>query len=112
MIYTAHYQVEWKPAGSWVDITPFVQSVEGDFQTTGSGNGFAFGDSSNASAKISLDVGAAGGPLDVSNWSYVPIRVTFTAAATTAKGVAGIILDFEQDGDAVTFSVVGFRQLI
>lgn len=111
-IYTASYLVEWKPGGAWVDITSNVMSVEGDFQTTGSGSGFGFGDSSSAEATIKLDLNATGSPLSVATWAYVPIRVTFTAAAVTARGAAGVIIDLERDIDVVTLKMIGYQQLI
>lgn len=112
-IHTADFTATWNPTGSsWDDITAFVLSVEGDFSTTGNGNGIGFGDSSDATAKLVIDPNAAGGPLDVSVWAYVPVRVQFTIDANVARGVAGVIIDFDQDADTVSFSVIGFKQLI
>jgi hypothetical protein len=112
-VHTLYYQVEWNPSGSsWVDITSYVMSVEGDFQTSGTGNGIGFGDSSDATAKITVDPTAHGGSLSLATWAYVPIRVTFTANANTARGAAGVILEMQQDADKAVFSVVGYKQLI
>src|SRR5689334_11895256 len=111
-VHTSGYLVEWKPSTTWNDISAFVQSVEGDFKTTGDGNGVAFGDSADASAKITIDPNAVGGPLSVATWAYVPIRVTFTVDSNTAKGVYGVIIDFDQSADTVTFNVTGWKQLI
>ena len=54
-IYTANYQVEWKPGAKLVDITAYTLSVEGQFETTGANNGVAFGDSSSAAFSVTLD---------------------------------------------------------
>ena len=110
-IHFSGYQVEWKQSGSWVDITSFVQSVEGDFSSSGNGNGIAFGDSSESRAQLVIDPNA-GGAFSVTPWAYVPVRVTFTMDANTARGASGVIIDFSQDADTVTFSIVGWKQLI
>lgn len=106
------FTCEWRPAASWDDITAFCLEVRGDFSTTGSGNGVAFGDSSDAGATITIDPNAAGGPLDISTWAYVPLRVTFTVDAQVARGVAGVIIDMDQGIDTVQFGVTGWKQLI
>jgi len=111
-LHTSGYTATWAPAGTYVDITAFVLSVEGDFATSGQGNGIGFGDSSDAQATIKLDPNAVGGPLSVATWSYIPIRVQFTIDANTARGVSGVIVERERDADTVTFNVVGFKQLI
>jgi hypothetical protein len=111
-IHTSGFVCEWRPSTTWDDITAYVLSVEGDFKTTGNGNGIAFGDSSDAGAKITIDPNASGSPLSAATWAYVPIRVTFTVDANTARGVSGVIIDFDQDADTVSFSVTGWKQLI
>lgn len=111
-VHTSGYLVEWKPGATWDDITAYVVSVEGDFKTTGQGNGIAFGDSSDAGATLVVDPNATGAPLSVATWAYVPIRVTFTIDAGAARGAAGVIITFEQPADTVTFNVIGYKQLI
>lgn len=112
-IHTSNYLVEWNPTGaSWDDITAYALEVSGDFSTTGRGSGIAFGDSSDAGATIVVDPTGGGGDLRAQPWAYTPIRVQFDVDAQTARGVAGIVLDWDDDGDRVTFSVVGYKQLI
>jgi hypothetical protein len=109
--HTSAYLAEWKPSGSWVDFTANVLEVSGDFSTTGRSSGFAFGDSSDAQAQITVDP-LRSGDLRAQNWSYTPVRVQFTVDAQVARGVHGVILDWEDDGDKAVFTVVGFKQLI
>lgn len=111
-IHTANYTVEWKPSASWVDITAWVLSVEGDFQTTGaSGNGIAFGDSSTAQFSVTLDP-LRSGTLSLATWELVPIRVTFTVDAATARNGAGVVVGFDQDMDTATLKAEGYQKLI
>lgn len=111
-VHTSDYQVEWNPTGAaWVDITAYVLSVEGDFETTGANNGVAFGDSSNAACTIKLDP-LRSGTLDTSVWELVPVRVTFTMDAATARGAYGVIVDFDQDIDTLSYKLEGYQRLI
>lgn len=110
-LHTSGFTLEWKPAGSWVDITAYALSIEGDFETTGASNGIAFGDSSTAQATVKLDPNRSG-MLTVSTWELVPLRATFTVDANTAKGAYGVIISFDQDPDTITFKVEGYQRLI
>lgn len=110
-VHTAHYQVEWKPGASWVDITAYVLTVEGDFETTGATNGVAFGDSSSASFTLTLDPLRAT-PLSLAVWELVPVRVTFTLDAVTARGGAGVVTGIDQDRDTATLKCEGYQRLI
>lgn len=106
-IYTTGYSVEWKPAGSWVDITSSVLSISGDFQTTGTRSGVAFGDSSTAQASLRLKPG-----LSLASWELVPVRATFTRNAVSARGLAGVITAFEQTTEDLTLRTEGYQRLI
>lgn len=111
-VHTSDYQVEWNPTGSsWDDITAYALEVSGDFQTTGANNGVAFGDSSTASFSVKLDP-LRSGSLSLATWELVPIRVTFTVDANTARGGAGVVVGFEQDLDTATLKCEGYQRLI
>ena len=72
-IKTASYTVEWKPAGSWLDITSSVISVSGGNEITGNrDNALAFGDSSDSKAEVEVKDSLASGA-----WARTPIRITF-----------------------------------
>lgn len=110
-IYTANYQVEWKPGASWVDITAYTLSVEGQFETTGANNGVAFGDSSSAAFSVTLDP-ARIGTLSLVVWELVPVRVTFTMDVTVARGGAGVIVGLQRDTDTATLQCEGYQRII
>lgn len=107
---TAKYQVEWKPAGSWVDITNAVYNVSGGTEMTGNRDmALAFGDSSDSKADIETDPSLA-----VFAWARTPIRVTYTINGVAVKAFAGIIEGRSRSSseDKLKFSCVGYASLI
>lgn len=101
---TASYNLEWKPAGSWVAI------ADGDVITLTAGtqaalgdNGVGFGDPVASSANVqSLRSAVAG-----STWARTPIRFQYTIDASTAYAFVGVIRGWSGDLDTVTFDCSG-----
>lgn len=111
--HTAHFVAEWNPTGlAWEDITPYVEAVEGNFESAGRGNGAGFGDSSDARSTLRVAPRLASPTLDLSTWSRVPVRVQFTRDAFTARGVAGLIIDMNGDTARTSFEIAGWQWLI
>lgn len=105
---TASYKVEWKPAGSWVDITTYVLEVSGGNELTGNrDNALAFGDSSDSKADVRVSAALAGYA-----WARTPIRITFTINGVAGKAFGGIITEREREGNELRFSCTGYAELI
>lgn len=108
MTTTARYQVEWKPAGSWADISAQILDVKGGSELTGNrDNALAFGDSSDSKASVEVKDSLA-----ASAWARTPIRVTFTINAGSGKAFAGIITGRDREGAKMRFSCTGYAELI
>lgn len=108
-VTTAKYQVEWKPAGAWVDITAHVLEVRGGNEITGNpDNALAFGDSSDSKA----DVTTKSASLSSTSWARTPIRVTYTINGVADRAFAGIITERSRDGSSLTFTCTGYAELI
>jgi hypothetical protein len=106
-VATANYQVEWKPASSWGDITSSVLSVSGGNAITGNrDNALAFGDSSDSTAEVEVKDSLGG------SWARAPIRITYTVNGVAAKAFAGIILEREREDPTMRFRAVGYAELI
>lgn len=107
-VKTAKYQVEWKPAGSWVDITSSVLTARGGTEITGNrDNALAFGDSSDSQAEFEALDGLAS-----TAWARTPVRITYTVNGVAVKAFAGIITGRKRGDDGLSFDCVGYADLV
>lgn len=106
---TAAFTVEWKPAGSWVDITSSIAEVSGDLELSGNrDNALSFGDASD----LRCTVQTSNLSLQATAYLDVPIRVFFDIDGTEAQEFHGIIAGRDRDQTSLTFQCEGFQRLI
>lgn len=107
--YTLGYTVQWKPAGSWVDITSAVLSVSGNNTlSTNSKNPLAFGDA----GEVGFTVDVRRAALSLTTWAYVPIRVQFERSAVSSYNFWGVILGKPGNRSTVHLNCKGLAELI
>jgi hypothetical protein len=108
-VYTASFLLEWKPAGSWVDITASIAEVSGDLELSGNtDNALSFGDASDLRCSVKTD------DLTLQATAYldVPIRFTPTISGVTVVAFTGIIAGRDRDQTSLTFACEGYQRLI
>jgi hypothetical protein len=106
---TATYIVEWKPAGSWVDISAHIEAVDGDWNLSGNkDNALSFGDAS----ELRCTVKTVNLTLQATAYLDVPIRVTFAMDAATGYAFWGVIAKRDRDQESLTFECEGYARLI
>jgi len=106
----AFYQAHWNLGGGWVDITSYVIDASGGGELTGNrDNAVAFGDSSEASASVTLK-DAMGGFA----WQRKAIRLTFSINGVPAVAFAGIMTKRKRNSQSqeITIEAVGYAELL
>lgn len=112
-VHTAKYKVEWKPAGSWVDISAYVTKVEGAAELSGQrDNALAFGDDSDLRCTVFLNPRLATPTLSLSTWELIPIRYTTQVDADIAEAFTGVITDMDGDRVSRRLSCEGAKKLV
>lgn len=108
-VLTASYKLEWKPAGSWVDITStMLAGASVQMETTGNrANALAFGDATEPHASIPVK-----DTLAATAWENVPIRLTSTLDGSTAQVFGGIIVGRSRDVASMTIECAGWAEHI
>lgn len=108
-VYTSDFLVEWKPAGSWVDISAHIAYVSGDFELSGNkANALSFGDASD----LRCSVKTKGLSLQATAYLDIPLRFTPTINAVSEYAFWGVIAGRDRDLTSLTFACEGFQRLI
>lgn len=108
-VYTADFTAEWKPSGSWDDITSHIESISGDLELSGNrSNALSFGDSST----MRCSVKTVNLTLQGTAYLDVPVRIEFDINSTAKVEFHGIITGRDRDQQSLTFSCEGFQHVI
>lgn len=107
-VHTAYRTVEWKPAGSWIDITNKMIRASGTTRLQGNrANAFAFGVSVEPDLTLETFEDLASDA-----WEFTPVRASFGLDTSAVQAIAGVILRRGRQDARLVFQAAGWKPLL
>ncbi|MCG8348232.1 MAG: hypothetical protein MI924_10690 [Chloroflexales bacterium] len=101
------YQVEWAPAGSFVDISQYMISADILVNTSTSSTAVAFGEQATPRTTIEVSDDIAGAA-----WELTPIRVFLGTGGSNILHFSGVVASRSRNDRTITLECEGFTRLM